>query len=126
MQSSNRGYRDLVVWQKAIDLAVAVHASTRSLPAQERFGLIAQLNRASVSVPSNIAEGAARRTTRDFLAFVHIARGSLAEIETQLLVSHRIGYLDAETFESLSAQADEVGRMVNGLIAGLQRKVARK
>jgi four helix bundle protein len=89
-------HKDLLLWRKSMDLAVAIHRVSRSLPRAEMFGLVAQLNRAAVSVPSNIAEGSARRTTKEFVAFLHVARGSLAEVETQLMLARRVGYLEAK------------------------------
>lgn len=83
-----------------------------------------QMRRAAVSVPSNIAEGSARRTTRDFAAFLHIARGSLAELDTQLLLALKVGYLDEREHANLSQQIDEVGRIINALLTGLRRRAA--
>ncbi|MFY7853623.1 MAG: four helix bundle protein, partial [Brevundimonas sp.] len=89
------GYRDLDVWKLAVDWVEAVYRATSNWPSEERFGLTSQLRRAAVSVASNIAEGAARRSTGEFLQFIGMARGSLAEAETQLLIASRLGYLDA-------------------------------
>jgi four helix bundle protein len=121
-----QSHKDLIVWQKAIDLAIVLHESTRDLPQQERFGLATQIRRAAISIPSNIAEGAARRTTRDFLAFMHVARGSLAEVETQLLVAGRLGYFSSAVHAELAQRSDEVGRLINGVIAGLQRRQSER
>jgi four helix bundle protein len=117
-----RSHKNLIVWNKAIEIAVELHRATRSFPPHEKFGLAAQMSRAATSVPSNIAEGAARRTTRDFIAFMHIARGSIAEIETHLLLANRLGYLDPAKYAELSSLVEEVGRMVNGVISGLQQR----
>ena len=124
MEQQKRGHKDLVVWQKALVLAVEVHRLTDSFPTIERFGLTSQMRRAAVSIPSNVAEGAARRTTKDFVAFVHIARGSLAELETQLLLAQQVGYLRPEQMEPLMERLNEVGRLLTGVLAGLRRRVA--
>jgi four helix bundle protein len=95
-------FKDLVVWQKAMDLAEAVHALCSRLPREETFGLVGQIRRAAVSVPSNIAEGQQRRGPREFAHFLSIAIGSLAEIETQLLLAIRFKYLsEADVSEAM-------------------------
>lgn len=110
-------HKDLVVWQKSIALACKVYAGTRLLPRDERFSLISQLRRAAVSIPSNIAEGSARRSRAEFIHYLHIARGSLAELETQYLIASRLTLLKdtAATLEEIA----EVGRLLNGLIRSL-------
>lgn len=92
-----RKHYDLRVWQDAIQLVTRVYRETASFPPDERFGLISQMRRAAVSIPSNIAEGAARETRRDFLRFLNYARGSLAELETQWLIGRELGYQEAES-----------------------------
>ena|SRR5512138_431570 len=114
-------HRSLEVWQKAMDLAEQVYVSTRAFPAEERFGLTAQMRRAAVSIPSNIAEGAGRRTTKDLIAFAHVARGSLAELETQVLLASRVGLLS--DVDSWVQTLHAVQRLLNGLIRSLRRKV---
>jgi len=118
-------HRDLAVWQKSMALAVSVHALSKQMPREEMFGLISQMRRAAVSVPSNTAEGAARHTTKEFLAFLYIARGSLAELETQLRLSREIGYLPDDLVSPALASTDEVGRLLTSVIAGLKRRLAR-
>ncbi|WP_298162421.1 four helix bundle protein [Brevundimonas sp.] len=113
-------YRDLLVWQKALDWVERVYAATRPWPPEERFGLTSQLRRAAVSVPSNIAEGCSRRSTADFLRFLSIARGSLAEAETQLMLGRRLSYLEEVQLVPLLEAADEISRMLAGLIAKLE------
>jgi four helix bundle protein len=110
-------HKDLVVWQKSITLACKVYAATRLLPSEERFGLLGQLRRAAVSIPSNIAEGSARRSRTEFVQYLHIARGSLAELETQYMIVSRQALLNdaAATLEEIA----EVGRLLNGLIRSL-------
>lgn len=115
-------YRDLVVWQKAMALVSAVYELTRAFPDSERFGLTSQIQRAAVSIPSNIAEGQGRLATKEFRQFLGIARGSLKELETQLLISIDLGYAAAEDINACLELADEIGRMLNALIKALERK----
>ena len=109
-------HNDLILWQKAVALAGKVYAATRQLPRDERFGLSLQLRRAAISIPSNIAEGSARRTRAEFVQYLHIARGSLSEVETQVLVARDQGLMSANC---LLADIAEVGRMLNALISRL-------
>lgn len=122
MTEGVKSYRDLEVWKLSIDWIEAVYRGTTRWPADERFGLTSQVRRASVSVASNIAEGAARQSTGEFLQFVGIARGSLAEAETQLLIAHRLGFLDDETKHTLTASADRISRMLASLASALKRR----
>jgi len=115
-----RHYRDLLVWQKAMAWVESVYASSLNWPSEERFGLTSQLRRAAVSVPSNIAEGCARRATGDFIRFLGIARGSLAEAETQLILAERLSYLSGSDVRSLLDSADEISRMLASLIGKLE------
>ena len=117
----NRNYRDLVVWQKAMDLVEIVYAVTANFPSDERFGLTSQVRRAAVSIPSNIAEGEGRRSRNEFGHFLSVAYGSLREVETQLLIAVRLGYAIAEYCQPAFDLADEVGRMLNGLSRSLDR-----
>jgi four helix bundle protein len=112
-----RTFRDLVVWQKAMDLVIEIYRTTQTFPKEEIFGLISQLRRAAVSVPSNIAEGQGRLTEKEFRLFLGNARGSLAEVETQIIIANNLGYLDDPEFQKLSAMFAEVGRILNGLIS---------
>ncbi|OGN49624.1 MAG: four helix bundle protein [Caulobacterales bacterium RIFCSPHIGHO2_01_FULL_67_30] len=117
-----RHYRDLLVWQKALTWVELVYAATREWPSDERFGLISQVRRACVSVPSNIAEGCARRSTPEFLRFLSIARGSLAEVETQLIIAQRLTYLEDAALTRLLDSADEISRVLSGLISKLEER----
>lgn len=117
-----RSYRDLKVWQLGMELVTAVYEVTRSFPKAEVFGLTSQVQRAAVSIPSNIAEGHARCGTREFLHFITIALGSLAETETQLLVAHRLEYVDNEALGSLMKRCDQVGKMLRALQKALKAK----
>lgn len=117
-------YRDLSVWQVAMQLTESVYTVTRSFPQRELYALANQLQRAAVSIPSNIAEGHARNTTRDYLRFVSIAMGSLAEVETQIELAARLNYLGIEQRDALFTTTDELGRMLQGLRKSLQSKLA--
>ena len=121
-EGRRRNHKDLILWQKAMALAVDVHRLSKLLPRDELFGLTSQLRRAAVSIPSNIAEGAARRSTREFIHFLHIARGSFAELETQLRLACQIGYLTDSALAPVLGRLDEVGRLLNAVISGLRRR----
>lgn len=112
----SRGYRDLIVWNKSMDLVSEVYRLTKRFPREETYGLISQLRRAAVSVPSNIAEGQGRHYRREFVHFLRTARGSVMEIETQVLISSRLGYIDDAEGRALLAGCDEVSRLLQGLI----------
>jgi len=113
-------YRDLLVWQKALKLATSLYEITRLFPTEERYGLTSQMRRAAVSVASNIAEGQARHKTNEFVQFLFIARGSLAELDTQRMISRDLGYLVAEQDKALQSGIDELQRMIRALIARLR------
>lgn len=110
-----RNYRDLVAWQRAMDLAEKVYAATKRFPTEERYVLTAQMRKSAVSVPGNIAEGHGIRSDGAFGRHLSIARGSLCELETQLLLSARLGYIDGADSERLAELASEVGKLVAGL-----------
>jgi four helix bundle protein len=117
-----QGHKELVVWQKAMDLVVAVYRITKTFPRTETYGLASQIQRAAVSVPSNIAEGHGLKQTQAYARHLAIANGSLTELETQLEIARRLGYLNAEN-ESVINQAGEVGRMLAGLRRSLQARI---
>ncbi|MFH1921143.1 MAG: four helix bundle protein [Planctomycetota bacterium] len=117
-----KDYRELIVWQKAVDLVEAVYRASASFPKEEVYGLTSQIRRAAVSVPSNIAEGQARNTTADFLHFLSIARGSLKEVETQVIIARRLGYIDAQKESELTNLTEEVSRLISGLTNSLKKK----
>jgi four helix bundle protein len=119
---SVKSFHDLFVWQKAMDMVVSLYQSTRSFPADERFGLTSQLRRAAVSVPSNIAEGHCRNSTQQFLNSISIAQGSLGELETQIILSFRLNYLNADQQTSLLGPTHEIGRLLHGLSNSLNSK----
>jgi four helix bundle protein len=114
-----QSYRDLVAWQKAIDLVVDIYKSTQAFPNSEMYGLVSQLRRAAVSIPSNIAEGQARLSTGEFKQFLGQARGSLVEVETQILIAQQLGYLELKPSEELLQRTAEIGRVLNGLLTSL-------
>ncbi|MDD4319911.1 MAG: four helix bundle protein [Candidatus Peribacteraceae bacterium] len=105
-------YKKLSIWQKAMDIAETVYTVTKDYPKEERFGLIAQMRAAATAVPSNIAEGSQRTTNKDFANFILIAKGSLAELETQTLLSQRFGYLSDAKTQQLLDGIDELSRMM--------------
>lgn len=119
---SHSSYTDLIAWQKGMELVANIYDATDGFPSHEQFGLISQLRRAAVSVPSNIAEGKAHYSNRDFVRFLRHARGSLAEIETQVLIAQQRKYLKSETATKLAEKIDELGRILSGLINSLQIK----
>ncbi len=108
-------YRSLQVWQKSVDFVVLIYRLLGSFPKSELFGLASQIQRAAVSIPSNIAEGKERQSDRDFARFITIALGSLAELETQLLIAKRLGYVNDTDWDEVTAPADEIGKMLRRL-----------
>lgn len=114
-----RSYRDLVVWQNAIKLAKQVYQLSQKFPKQETYALSDQIRRAAVSVPSNIAEGQARKAPADFKRFLRIALGSLAEVDTQLILAQEFGYLTSAEVEGMDAQIQELRRKLYALINSL-------
>jgi carbamoyl-phosphate synthase large subunit len=116
-------YRDLKVWQLGVKLSLEVYEATRAFPSEERFGLTSQLRRCAVSVPSNIAEGNARESTKDYLRHLSIASGSLAELETQLIIASQLGFMSPAAVEKLQSMCDEESRMLRSLQQALRRKV---
>jgi four helix bundle protein len=116
-----QGYRDLVAWKKAMELVTEIYAATRSFPKEELYGLVSQLRRAAVSIPSNLAEGYGRNSPNELRQFIGQARGSLAEVETQIEIAQNLGYLAAETAVQLQARVAHLGRMITGLRAWSER-----
>jgi four helix bundle protein len=112
-----KSFRDLVVWQKAVELVVKCYAVPKRFPATERYGLASQIQRAAVSIAANIAEGHGRNGPAVFLHHLSISRGSLRELETELILGNRLGYIKDETFHELAAATDEIARMLYGLSA---------
>jgi four helix bundle protein len=115
-------YRDLLVWKKAIALAKNLYHATHSFPTTERYGLNSQIRRAAISVASNIAEGQARDSTKEFIHFLHFAKGSLAELDTQCIISLELEYLTNEVYQNIYDDIAELQRMIHSLIQKLKRK----
>ncbi len=122
MNTTFKSYRDLEVWQRSMQLAKRIYQVTRSFPNDERFGLTNQLRRASVSIPSNLAEGHARFGSGEFSRFISIAMGSVAEIETQILLSTELGYLRTELSSELMADLETIGKMLRGLAKAISKR----
>ena len=120
-QSGRRTHRELVGWKHGIELARAVYETTDSFPKTETYGLSSQMRRPAVSVPCNLAEGAARGSRADFLRFVLIARGSLCELETLVVLAHDTRTISGEVFNSLSVLLDKESALLNGLVAYLRK-----
>jgi four helix bundle protein len=116
----SRSYRDLIAWQKAMKLARAAYRLSNELPRKEAYGLISQLQRAAVSVPSNIAEGHGRLTDLQFRHFLGNSRGSLCELQTQVELAYDLGYISEEKFREFMEKSSEVARLINGLITSLR------
>ncbi len=120
--SDLRTHRDLDVWKLSLDWVEAVYRCSASWPSDERFGLISQVRRAAVSVAANIAEGAGRKGTGEFIQFIGVARGSLAEAETHLLIAGRLGYLTPDQLQPLLAEMERIGRMLSTLSTRLKQR----
>ncbi len=115
-------YQDLQVWQKAVDLCVEVYRLVKLLPKEEMYSLSDQMRRAVVSIPSNIAEGYARKTTKEYLKFLSIANGSRTELETQLIICNKIGYLNEKEIEVAMQKSTEIGKMISTIAFKLTNK----
>ena len=118
-------FKELKVWQKAIELTVEIYKITSSFPSEEKFGLISQLRRASVSTSSNIAEGSGRNSDKEFVHFLSISIGSAYETETQLIISKRLNYVDDIRFEERTTKITEIQRMLNAFSENLKNKYSR-
>lgn len=117
-------YKELKLWQKSIDLVTDIYLSTRSFPDSEKFGLISQINRAAVSIPSNIAEGAGRNSDKEFLQFLSIAQASSYELETQLIISKNLSFLSVEDLNKLTIQIEEIQKMNFSIQSKFKQKVS--
>ena len=118
-----KGYKDLLVWRKGIELVKSIYQLTQRFPSDERFGLTSQLRRSAVSVPCNIAEGQARHTTKEFIHFISNSEGSLAEVDTQVVIATELQYCTQKETEFVFGLIDELRRMLNGLRRRLQDKL---
>ena len=117
-----RPHEKLDVWRKSIDFVVALYEATDKFPKEEKFGLTSQLRQAAVSIPANIAEGAARRSDKEFSYFLSNSQGSASEVETELLIAYRLRFLTEDTFSVLVSALDEIGRMLTGLAHHVQQR----
>ena len=113
-------FRDLLVWQKSMELTVAVYRITQSFPREEAFGLTSQLRRSSISIPSNIAEGQGRLNTREFRQFLGVARGSTCELQTQLEIARRLGLGDSQLLNDAEGLSHEIGKMIFTILGKLK------
>jgi len=118
-----QSYKDLEVWQKAVDLVTSVYVVTKQFPKEELYTLTSQIRRAAISIPSNIAEGRGKRSTRDFMRYLNIAYGSAAELETQLVIARNLDYISQKTVEPLFEKIARINRMINGMLSGLEKKL---
>jgi len=113
-------FKQLTVWQKSMDLVAEIYQVSTSFPSEEKFGLTSQIRRCAVSIPSNIAEGSGRATDKEFVQFLKYSLGSAFEVETQFLLAHRLGFLEAESLEGLESVTKEVQKMLHGFIKKLE------
>ena len=121
-----KSYRDLIVWKKSVELVQDVYLLTAGFSSNERFGLTSQMRRSAVSVPSNIAEGWGRKRTGNYIQFLSIASGSLAELTTQVEISYRLGFFDKDQFDVLENKMMEIGKMLFVLIQKLEKQTLNK
>ena len=117
-----KSYKELEVWQKGIELTMMIYKVTQSFPPEEKFGLTSQLRRSAVSIPSNIAEGWGRGSTKEYIHFLLIARGSLMELETQVIISLKLNYIKTEQCKSIEEKTNSILMMLNKLISRLKEK----
>ena len=118
-----RPHERLDVWKKAIDFVTTVYRATESFPREERFGLTSQIRRAAVSIPANIAEGAGRDSKKEFAHFLSNAQGSASELETELLIAQKLGYLAERSYATMRAELDGIGRMILGLSQSIKKTI---
>lgn len=118
-----RPHRTLEAWKKAMDFVVDVYRATDSFPKEEKFGLTSQIRRAAVSIPANIAEGAGRQSDKEFVHFLAIAQGSASELETELLIGNRLGYINDGNILKLCNSLDQIGRLITGLTKHLKGRL---
>jgi four helix bundle protein len=118
----DKPHKRLELWKQSMDLTINIYRTTERFPSQELYGLTNQIRRAAVSVPSNIAEGAARQTKKEFINFLHIAQGSVSELDTQLDIAVRLKYLTTEARIDLDAQMTQIDKMITGLIRHLSKR----
>ena len=119
-----KGYKDLEVWQKAMDLVVMCYQATKDFPKSEVYGLASQLQRAAVSIPANIAEGRSRKHSKEFVQHLSIAYGSLAELETHIQIARRLNYIGSDKEDQTLNKTAEIGRMINGLRNSIEKRAS--
>ncbi|MFN2502220.1 MAG: four helix bundle protein [Pyrinomonadaceae bacterium] len=117
-----RSHEKLDAWRKSVDLVIEIYKLTKEFPSDEKFGMTSQTRRAAVSIPANIAEGAARESDKDFIRFLSIAQGSASELETEILIANRLGFLSDVNYRLTIKALDDVGRMLTGLSRHLRQK----
>jgi four helix bundle protein len=118
-----KNYKDLTVWQKSFQLTLLIYKITKTFPKDERFELVSQMHRAAVSIPSNIAEGYSRKTTKEFIRFILISYGSINELETQLLIAKELNFIQEDVFLDCQLLLEEVSKMLNALVISLKKKL---
>jgi four helix bundle protein len=119
-------HKKLEAWKQSMDLVIEIYRTTENFPSQEIYGLTNQIRRAAISIPSNIAEGAARQTKKEFTNYLHMAQGSLSELDTQIELASRLGYFDQETFRMLDERLERIDKMITGLIHHLSKSEGKK
>ena len=119
-----RPHEKLDVWRKAMDFVVSMYKLTETFPKEEKFGLTSQIRRAAVSVPANIAEGAGRKSDKEFVHFLSNAQGSASELSTEIQIAFRLGFLAEQAYQNARDELDDIGRMIYGLSQHLKRKLA--
>jgi four helix bundle protein len=118
-------YEELEVWQRAVTLATQLYSATEVFPSAEKFGLTSEIRKATVSVPANIAEGWGRGSTKEYIQFLCVARGSLMELETHLIIAQKLAYLTLQSYREVRAETRQIGKMLNGLIEALRKRGTR-
>ena len=116
-------HKDLDVWKRAIEMVTKIYTLTRSFPKEELYGLTNQIRRSAVSVPSNIAEGSGRNSSKEFLQFIFIATGSLSELETQIIIAHNLGYINDEQKQEIDTILTNIFKLLSGLTKSIQKKL---
>ena len=117
-----RTHKDLDVWKKGVAFVTEIYSVTNAFPKLELYGLISQIRRAAISIPSNIAEGATRRNNKEFLQFLYISLSSAAEVDTQLIISHNLKFIDDENLKQLQGELNIISKMIQGLIRSIKKK----
>jgi four helix bundle protein len=121
MEKEIKSFRDLIIWQRGIHLVKEVYKETQIFPKQELYGLTSQIRRSAISIPSNVSEGHIRQHRAEFRQFLSMALGSLAELETQMIIARELNYISNEKSENLIAQMDSLGKMIRGLMKKLAK-----